>query len=94
MVDWQGWANPVCNSVMETGFPAYFRRAIVVAFWVLPGLCAFYFIWRHCVPVPFWDEWNTPGAQLASWYRGDFSFAELWSQPSDALTPTTHSLHP
>jgi hypothetical protein len=69
---------------METGLPAYFRKTIVVAFWVLPGLCAFYFVWRHCVPVPFWDEWNTPGAQLASWYRGDFSFAELWSQHNES----------
>lgn len=84
MVDWQGWANPLCNSVMETGSPAYFRKAIVVAFWVLPTLCAFYFVWRHCVPVPFWDEWNTPGAQLASWYRGNFSFAELWSQHNES----------
>jgi hypothetical protein len=69
---------------METGSPAYFRKAIVVAFWVLPGLCAFYFVWRHCVAVPFWDEWNTPGAQLAAWYRGNFSFADLWSQHNES----------
>jgi hypothetical protein len=69
---------------MDTGAPAYFRRATIVALWILPGLCALYFVWRHCVPVPFWDEWNTPGAQLASWYRGDFSFADLWSQHNES----------
>ena len=36
------------------------------------------------MPLPFWDEWNTPGAQLASWYRGTLSFAELCSQHNES----------
>jgi hypothetical protein len=36
------------------------------------------------VPLPFWDEWNTPGAQLASWYRGTLTFAELCSQHNES----------
>jgi hypothetical protein len=49
----------------------------------LPALCAFYMMWTHWVPVPFWDEWDTPGAQLASYYRGTLTFAELCSQHNE-----------
>ena len=41
-------------------------------------------VWKHAVPVPFWDEWHTPGAQLASYYRGTLSFAELFSQHNES----------
>jgi len=37
----------------------------------------------HWVAVPFWDEWDTPGAQLASYYRGSLSLAELFSQHNE-----------
>ena len=84
MAGWQAAPDPLSNSGMETRWPVHFRKAIVVACWVLPVLCAFCFVWRHFVAVPFWDEWNTPGAQLASWYRGTFSFAELWSQHNES----------
>jgi len=40
-------------------------------------------IWKHWVPVPFWDEWDTPGGQLASYYRGTLTFAELCSQHNE-----------
>jgi hypothetical protein len=46
-------------------------------------MCAFYVMWTHWVPVPFWDEWDTPGAQLASYYRGTLTFAELCSQHNE-----------
>lgn len=50
----------------------------------LPALCAFYMMWTHWVPVPFWDEWETPAEQLASYYRGTLSFAELFSQHNES----------
>jgi hypothetical protein len=40
-------------------------------------------MWTHWVPVPFWDEWDTPGAQLASYYRGTLTWAELCSQHNE-----------
>jgi hypothetical protein len=40
-------------------------------------------MWKHWVPVPFWDEWDTPGAQIASYYRGTLNFAELFSQHNE-----------
>ncbi|HEV2803918.1 MAG TPA: hypothetical protein VGW57_03195 [Chthoniobacterales bacterium] len=84
MAGWQGAADPLSNSGMEARAPADFRKAIAVAFWFLPVLCACYFVWRHCVALPFWDEWNTPGAQLASWCRGTFTLSELWSQHNES----------
>lgn len=59
------------------------RRALLVGLWSLPAICAFYIMWTHWVPVPFWDEWDTPGAQLASYYRSTLTWAELCSQHNE-----------
>lgn len=59
------------------------KRILVFTLWSLPAICAFYVMWTHWVPVPFWDEWDTPGAQLASYYRGTLTFAELCSQHNE-----------
>jgi hypothetical protein len=69
---------------MERRAAAHFGNAMFAALWALPILCAFYLVWKHCVPVPFWDEWKTPGAQIASWYRGTLTFAELCSQHNES----------
>ncbi len=58
-------------------------KMLVFALWSLPAICAFYMIWTHWVPVPFWDEWDTPGAQLASYYRGTLTFADLCRQHNE-----------
>jgi hypothetical protein len=84
MAGWQGARDPLSNSGMETRARADFRKAIIAACWILPVLCAFCMVWRHAVAVPFWDEWNTPGSQLASWCRGTFTWAELWSQHNES----------
>lgn len=31
-----------------------------------------------------WDEWKTPGEQIASYYRGTLTFAELCSQHNES----------
>jgi hypothetical protein len=64
-------------------WPVIFRRVLIFGLWSLPAICAFYVIWTHWVPVPYWDEWDTPGAQLASYYRGTLTFAELCSQHNE-----------
>src|ERR1700704_1767479 len=51
---------------------------------VLPGLAAFYMMGTHWVPVPYWDEWDSPGKQLAAYYRGDLGFADLFSQHNES----------
>jgi len=59
------------------------KKVLIFGLWSLPAICAFYMMWTHWVPVPFWDEWDTPGAQLASYYRGTLTFAELCSQHNE-----------
>ena len=61
-----------------------FQKAVFGVLWILPVLAALYVVWKHTVAFPFWDEWNTPGAQLASWYRGTLTFAELCSQHNES----------
>jgi hypothetical protein len=56
-------------------------RILILA--LCPALCALYMMCTHWVPVPFWDEWDTPGAQLASYYRGTLNFADLFSQHNE-----------
>src|SRR5215212_2346270 len=69
---------------MARSWPHYFRSAVFAALAVFPIVLAIFIVWKHAVPVPFWDEWNTPGAQLASWYRGTLTFAELCSQHNES----------
>jgi hypothetical protein len=63
--------------------PASWQKLFFLAVCSLPALCAFYMIWKHWVPVPFWDEWETPGGQIASYFRGTLTFAELCSQHNE-----------
>jgi hypothetical protein len=53
---------------------------------LLPVLAAFYMMCTHWVPVPYWDEWDSPGKQLAAFYRGNLSFADLFSQHNESRT--------
>jgi hypothetical protein len=62
---------------------APWQTIFLLAVCSLPALCAFYMMWTHWVPVPFWDEWDTPGGQLAAYYRGTLTFAELCSQHNE-----------
>src|SRR5688500_13589825 len=38
----------------------------------------------HWVPVPYWDEWDSPGRQLAAHYRGTLGLADLFSQHNES----------
>src|SRR5436305_1563087 len=59
------------------------RTLLLFALCFLPALVAFHVMWTHWVAVPFCDEWDTPGKQLASYYRGTLTFAELFSQHNE-----------
>ncbi len=51
---------------------------------VVPAAAALWMMAGHWVPVPYWDEWKTPGEQIASYYRGTLTFAELCSQHNES----------
>lgn len=57
---------------------------LLVALCVLPAIGAFYMMCAHWVPVPYWDEWDSPGQQLAASYRGTLQFADLFSQHNES----------
>lgn len=57
---------------------------LLIAVCVLPALGAFYMMCAHWVPVPYWDEWDTPGQQLAAYYRGTLGLADLFSQHNES----------
>lgn len=59
------------------------KKALVVAALLLPPLTALVVLCTHWVAVPYWDDWGTPGEQLASWYRGTLTLAELVSQHNE-----------
>ncbi|HSV63426.1 MAG TPA: hypothetical protein VLH83_08765 [Chthoniobacterales bacterium] len=69
---------------MKKLWPRHFRKTLFAVLWALPVVLGFFVVWKHSVPLPFWDEWSTPGAQLASWYRGTITFAELCSQHNES----------
>ncbi|HEX4631156.1 MAG TPA: hypothetical protein VH188_09345 [Chthoniobacterales bacterium] len=69
---------------MQAQVGSNLRRTVFAALWFLPILVAVYLVWQHCVSLPFWDEWQTPGAQLASWYRGTLTWGDLWSQHNES----------
>src|SRR5438552_3114352 len=50
----------VSIAVMERLWPRHFRKALFAALCTLPVVLGFFVAWKHSVPLPFWDEWNTP----------------------------------
>ena len=67
----------------RAALPATLKRTLILGLWALPALCAFYMMVKHWVPLPYWDEWDTPGEQLASYYRGTLNLAELFRQQNE-----------
>jgi hypothetical protein len=59
------------------------RKSVVVLAWSLPAVFALHAMFTHWVAVPFWDEWETPGAQLAHYCRGSLGWADLFGQHNE-----------
>lgn len=70
-------------SPARQGFRSFAQRALLLALIGLPVASAIVVVARHAVAVPYWDDWGTPGEQLASWYRGTLTFSELLSQHNE-----------
>jgi hypothetical protein len=70
--------------VNEAHWSLYLRKALLIALCVLPAIGALYMMCAHWVPVPYWDEWDSPGQQLAACYRGTLRFADLFSQHNES----------
>ena len=60
---------------------------------ILPALLMWHLVSTNWVPVPFWDEWSTPGSQFESWCRGTLTLTELFSQHNEARLFFPRLLH-
>lgn len=49
----------------------------------LPGIQMWHWVSSNWVPLPFWDEWHTPGSQFESWHRGTLTWKEMFSQHNE-----------
>ena len=48
------------------------------------GGLMWYWVSTNWVPLPFWDEWHTPGSQFESWFRGTLTLKEMFSQHNES----------
>ena len=55
---------------------------VIVA--LLPALQMWQWVSHSWVPLPFWDEWHTPGSQFESWKRGTLTLGEMFSQHNES----------
>ena len=51
---------------------------------ILPALVMWHWVSTNWVPLPFWDEWHTPGSQFESFYRGTLTLTEMFSQHNES----------
>jgi hypothetical protein len=51
---------------------------------IVPAGLMWHWVSTSWVPLPFWDEWHTPGSQFESWKRGTLTLAEMFSQHNES----------
>ncbi len=51
---------------------------------IAPAVLMWHWVSSNWVPLPYWDEWHTPGAQFESWRRGTLTWAEMFSQHNES----------
>ncbi len=51
---------------------------------MVPAGLMWHWVSTNWVPLPFWDEWHTPGSQFESWYRGTLTLKEMFSQHNES----------
>src|SRR5262245_50511696 len=61
-----------------------FAVLVLLILSVLPVLLMWHWVSRNWVPIPTWDEWDTPGRQFALWCRGTLTITELFSQHNES----------
>jgi len=59
------------------------KKLLIAALCAAPPLIVLVVMTTHWVAVPFWDEWDAPGAQIADYYRGTLHLAGLFSQHNE-----------
>jgi len=50
---------------------------------IAPAVLMWHWVSANWVPVPFWDQWHSPGSQFESWCRGTLTLTEMFSQHNE-----------
>ncbi len=58
--------------------------ALLVLVGAAPAAAMFYLVTHYWVPLPYWDEWATPGKMFASWCNGTLTLPDLVSQHNES----------
>ena len=58
--------------------------ALLVLVGAAPAVSMFYLVTHYWVPLPYWDEWATPGKMFASWCDGTLTLPDLVSQHNES----------
>ena len=69
------------NRIFNTRWLAIVILAVIA---ILPAIQMWHWVSSNWVPLPFWDEWHTPGSQFESWYRGTLTWQEMFSQHNES----------
>ncbi|HEY3602578.1 MAG TPA: hypothetical protein VGK72_11530 [Chthoniobacterales bacterium] len=65
-------------------WPRYLLVAALALLAILPAIQMWHWVSSSWVPLPYWDEWHTPGSQFESWKRGTLTLAEMFSQHNES----------
>ncbi|MDP9253667.1 MAG: hypothetical protein M3O66_01805 [Verrucomicrobiota bacterium] len=61
-----------------------FALATLFCVGLFPIVLMLHHVRANWLPLPFWDEWHTPGSQFESWCRGTLTIGELFSQHNES----------
>lgn len=59
-------------------------NAVLLGAGLLPIVLMLVTVLRTWLPLPYWDEWSTPAANLVDWCQGHLTFQELFSQHNES----------
>lgn len=58
--------------------------AVLLTLALVPIALMVFTVVRIWLPLPYWDEWSTPAANLVNWSQGNLTFQELFSQHNES----------
>jgi hypothetical protein len=65
--------------------PAFVARSAAIGLCLVPPALLAVLLWRDCVNVPFWDEWDGDIAGIfVKWQAGQLTFGDLWAQHNES----------
>ena len=73
--------------IIERLFPIrwnFFTIVLLTLVGIAPAVLMWHWVSTNWLPIPYWDEWATPGSQFESWCRGTLRLQEMFSQHNES----------